>query len=93
MPPKAVDFQKELKKQFQYAMSKGQPYIDVRSGDLHEDAGGKTGKENRIVVCCGVMYSNLKCPYGDEIRQLPDGNSGLGMKLVIRYKLPRPAAV
>ncbi len=91
--PDAVDFQKELSKQFQDATNKNQPFIDVRSGDLHEDSGGKTGKDSRIVVCCGVMYSNLKCRYGDEILRLPSGESGLGMNLVIRYILPRPTAV
>jgi hypothetical protein len=88
--PNAVDFLRELNRQFKDAISKKQPFLDVRSGDLHEDSGGKTGKDNRIVVCCGVMYSNLKCRYGDEILQLPTGESGLGMNLVIRYILPRP---
>ena len=90
--PNAVDFQKVLKKQFQTAANKGQLYVDIRSGDLHEDAGGRTGKDNRIVVCCGVMYSNLVCRYGDKILLLPTGESGLGMNLVIRYILPRPTA-
>ena len=90
--PYAIDFQKELKKQFQTATNKGQLYIEVRSGDLHEDAGGKAGKDNRIVVCCGVMYSNLVCRYGDEILRLPTGENGLGMNLVIRYILPRPTS-
>jgi hypothetical protein len=90
MPPTAKDFQEELHRQFRDATAKKQPFLDVRAGDLHEDSGGKTGKDNRIVVCCGVMYSNLKCSYGDEILRLPNGDSGLGMNLVIRYVLPRP---
>jgi hypothetical protein len=88
--PDAIDFQKELNRQFKDAVIKKQPYLDVRSGDLHEDSGGKTGNDSRISTCCGVMYSNVKCCYGDEILRLPDGDSGLGMNLVIRYILPRP---
>jgi hypothetical protein len=91
--PDAIDFQKELTRQLEDATTKEQPFLDVRFGDLHEDSGGKTGKDNRIVVCCGVMYSNLKCHYGDEILRLPTGDSGIGMNLVIRYMLPRPMAV
>ncbi len=89
-PPSAVDFQNELTRQIQIATNNGQPFLDVRSGDLHEDAGGKHGKESRIVVCCGVMYSNIVCRHGDEIIGLPYGDSGLGTNLVIRYVLPRP---
>jgi hypothetical protein len=90
MPPTAEDFSTELHKQFRDATAKKQPYLDVRAGNLHEDSGGGTGKDGRISTCCGVMYSNLKCRYGDEILRLPDGESGLGMNLVIRYVLPRP---
>jgi hypothetical protein len=91
--PGAIDFQKELSKQFRDATNKNRPFIEMGFGDLHKDSGGRTGKENRIVVWWGVMYSNLKCRYGDEIRRLPNGESGLGMNLVIRYILPRPTAV
>jgi hypothetical protein len=90
VPPKAKDFQNELDRQFRDATTKKLPFLDVRAGDLHEDSGGRAGNEGRISTCCGVMYSNLKCRYGDEIIGLPDGDSGLGMNLVIRYILPRP---
>jgi hypothetical protein len=90
MVPNAEDFQNELNRQFQDATAKKLAFLDVRAGDLHRDSGGGIGNKGRISTCCGVMYSNLKCRYGDEILQLPDGVSGLGMNLVIRYKLPRP---
>jgi 5-methylcytosine-specific restriction protein A len=88
----ARDFQGELARWFQAAANRGQPYVDVRAGDLHLAIEQKHGPENRMPVCCGVMYSNIACRRGDEIRQLPAGDSGLGPELIIRYTLPRPRA-
>ena len=99
MPPAtAKHFQKELKKLFEEAEKQRKKYIAVRSGDLHQaaqenfGAGETYGKAGRISTCCGVMYSNIICKYGDEILNLPDCDSGLGTLLVIRYKLPRPVS-
>jgi hypothetical protein len=90
--PLAPDFQRELDSWFQQATNQGQPHIDINSGDLHDAAGGKPGKDNRQATCCGVMYINLVCRHGDEIIGLPKGGSGLGRHLIIRYVLPRPGA-
>jgi len=89
MPTTAKNFKDELLQLFQAALNNRLAFIDVRAGDLHNIAERKYGAGNRMPVCCGVMYSNIKCKHGDEIVQLPGGDGGNGPNLIIRYVLPR----
>lgn len=48
-------------------------------------AGGRFELDNAILICCDVMYRNLK--EEDNIVEKPP--TGRGATLTIRYKLPR----
>lgn len=85
MPPIAQDFQNELSRLFAAAQQNGQPFIDVKSGDLHRSVGSYPGTNHRMPICCDVMKRNMR--NGDQIQQQP--RKGKGATLVIRYNLPR----
>ena len=79
------DFKSELEKIFASARENNEPYVDVKSGDLHRRVGGYPGRNHRMPVCCKVMKHNMKLT--DQILQQPP--SGQGATLIIRYNLPK----
>jgi hypothetical protein len=79
--PTSEDFQNALNKIFADAWRNGEPFVDVKAGDLHRVIGGYPGTNHRMPLCCHVMRKNMK--EGDEIlNQPPKGN---GASLVIQY--------
>jgi len=85
MPPTQADFQKVLNDIFRESEERGDSFVDVKAGDLHSRVGGYPGPNNRMPVCCTVMYNNMQD--GDTVLSKPRG--GKGASLVIRYSLPR----
>ncbi len=81
------DFRSALQSLFQAAESRGTPYIEINSGQLHRIVGGYPGPEQRMPSCCKVMYNEQKAD--DEVISRPA--SGKGASLTIRYRLPRSA--
>jgi cytoplasmic iron level regulating protein YaaA (DUF328/UPF0246 family) len=85
--PRRADFEAVLGQWLSRAETRGEPYTDIRAGDLHQAVGGLEAREQRMPVCCGVMRRAMR--RGDRVlRQPPGGN---GANVVIRYNLPRPA--
>jgi hypothetical protein len=84
-PPTAEDFQSALDRMFSSAQQAGNPFIELKSGDLHRSVGGYPGRNHRIPMCCGVMKRNMKP--GDQIVRQPP--SGVGATLIIRFTLLR----
>jgi RecB family endonuclease NucS len=80
-----TDFEIELKGLFRAAEKSGQPYLDVKSGELHSRVGGYPGPNHRMPTCCSVMRRYM----GDGDTVLNQPPSGKGANLVIRYQLPR----
>ena len=87
MAPNAETFRNALKDEFRRAEAAGMPYIDVRSGRLHEQVGGYPAGDgnHRMRTCCMVMYGEKS--KDDEVLKVPP--KGNGATLVIRYTLPR----
>jgi hypothetical protein len=77
----AQDVEKEIRRQWAEAQSKGAAHVDIRAGDLHSRLGG----ENRVPQVCQVM-NRLKDAEDPVIDGPP---SGLSTRLTIRYILPR----
>lgn len=83
--PNTAVFKALIQKILKKAQDQGLPFIDLNAGDLHREAGGGSGKEGRVPICCNAMR-NAMIP-GDEILFEPPKGSGTSVK--IRYKLPR----
>ncbi|MCD6571511.1 MAG: HNH endonuclease [Deltaproteobacteria bacterium] len=79
------NFQSELEYIFKSAVSEGEFWIVVRSGDLHRRLGDYSGPNHRMPICCNVMRKNMKP--GDEIVEKPPKDNGANLK--ISYRLPR----
>jgi|GEM_PF-1559424 len=77
----AQDVEKEIRRRWAEAQSKGASHVDIRAGDVHSGLGG----ENRVPQVCQVM-SRLK-EVEDSVIDGPA--SGLSTRLTIRYILPR----
>ena len=58
-------------------------YIDIRAGDVSKEL---WPREPRAAIVCGAMLALMKC--GDYPLYTPRG--GVGLRVVIRYQLPRP---
>ncbi len=86
MAPTAKVFQAELDRRFKQALLDGKSHIDIQSGSIHREVGGYPGSDNRMPVCCGIIYKNMS-PADVCLSRPP---SGLGATLEVRYVLPRP---
>ena len=65
------------------AERRGDQHVDIRSGDVGKELW--PGKP-RAAIVCGAMLALMKC--GDYPLYTPRG--GVGLRVVIRYQLPRP---
>jgi len=84
--PSRLDFARELVAILRDAHFSGQPYVDVRAGDLHRRAGwDREPRNRRMPTCCSVMRNRKRS--GDEVLYAPP--KGDGAKLTIRYRMPR----
>ncbi|MFO1493093.1 MAG: GIY-YIG nuclease family protein [Lysobacterales bacterium] len=75
-------FRSALRDAFQTATAASSPFIDIRAGELHKSL---SQGRNRMPLCCNAMHQMAR--EGDEILEGPP--SGLGSRLLIRYKIPR----
>jgi hypothetical protein len=66
-------------------LSSKAPYVDVTARDLHNLAGGRSGKDSRMPACCNVMMEARRA--GDWVLAGPAQKQG--PTLTIRYRLPR----
>ena len=83
----ADDVRTELADLFEAAANAGRARMVVRAGDLYR-AVGDPGSDDRMAMCCNVMYAELAD--GDEVLSAPPG--GQGESVAIAYRLPRPGA-
>ena len=83
--PNADDFRAALQARFAEATGRGEPYIEINSGQLNR-AVGDYPKANRMPKLCRVMRDErLGC---DAI--VSDTGAGYdGPRLTIRYHIPR----
>ena len=80
------EFRKELLKQLARAEGRGDPHVEITSGNLHRQVGGYPGDTNhRMPTCCDVMYAEM----GDGDRVISAPAKGKGARVTIRYRLPR----
>ena len=89
MPPTADEFRHALHARFRGAAFAGKSVVEIRSGDLHEEAGGYPGLDHRMPSCCSVMRGEMAS--GDAVVQQPP--QGDGANLVIRFRFPRAVQV
>lgn len=85
--PNREDFENALNQIFRYKeIMEESEYVDINSGKLHRYVGGYPDTNNRMPLCCEIMYQFQKD--GDKI--IEDGTKkGYGASITIRYKLPR----
>ena len=83
--PTADNFRAQLATVFADAMKVNLDYVDVRSRDLHKEVGSYPEPNNRMPICCDVMYAEMRTH--DVMLSSPP--KGKGASLVIRYRLPR----
>ncbi|MBI4198593.1 MAG: HNH endonuclease [Chloroflexi bacterium] len=83
--PNTEDFRSALHSKLQEAVKQGITYLDINSGEFHREPGGSSGRNNRLPVCCNVMWQEMR--EGDEVLERPP--KGKGASLTIRYQLPR----
>ena len=81
MSPTAWDFQNQLMAILNGARQSGNPYVDVESGNLHQQAGGYTNSNHKMPVCCEVMRRMMRV--GDSV--LRETTSGQDATLTVRY--------
>ena len=81
MPPTAWDFQNRLMAILNGARQSGKSYVDIESGNLHEQVGGYPNADHKMPVCCEVMRRMMRT--GDAVLEEP--TSEQGAKLMIRY--------
>ncbi len=85
MPKTEDDFLPPIRRLMREAQEASRPFVDIKSGDVHKDAGDYPGPDHRMPVCCRVMKNEMRS--GDRILYSPP--SGQGATLEIRYMLPR----
>jgi 5-methylcytosine-specific restriction protein A len=83
--PTAPDFESALRNSFIQAQQRGEPYIDVRAGDLHKSLGGYPGRNHRMSTCSEVMWRLFRS--SDTVLHSPPKRHGASLNL--RYNLPR----
>ena len=81
MSPTAWDFQNQLMAILNGARQSGRSYVDVESGNLHQQVGGYANSNQRMPVCCEVMKRMMR--FGDSV--LSETASGQDSTLTIRY--------
>src|SRR4029077_14678896 len=81
MSPTAWDFQKQLIAILNGARQSGNPYVDVESGNLHQQAGGYANANHKMPVCCEVIRRMMRV--GDSV--LRETTSGQDATLTVRY--------
>ena len=81
MSPTAWDFQNQLMAILNGARQTGQSYVDVESGNLHQQVGGYANLNHKMPVCCEVMRRMMRV--GDSV--LSETTSGHNATLTIRY--------
>ena len=81
---RVADFRRALDDLFQKGIDKKRDSVKVRCGDLH-DAVNHGG--SRHPACSGVMWAET-AKGACEVIYTPIG--GMGTRLTIRYKIPRP---
>jgi 5-methylcytosine-specific restriction protein A len=86
-PPnlRTEDIRAELVRQVAEAKRGGYRWLRMRAGVLHEAAGGTSGSDHRMPLCCRVMKQEMQ---GDD-RIVESPPSGQGPSLTIDYWLPR----
>jgi len=82
----AEHFRDALEQEFVLAATRGDSSVRVLASDLHRKVGGYPSKSHRMPVCCSVMRSMM---LSDDVLVYTPAK-GLGAKLIIEYKLPRP---
>ena len=88
MVPNTKDFESKILELFRDEESKGHKFVDITSVDFHRMVGGyppAKGETVRMTTCFKVMYKMRKSK--DKVLYEPP--SGKGVKLAIRYRLPR----
>jgi hypothetical protein len=83
MRPTAWDFRNKLTVILNMARQKGDPYVDVESGHLHNQVGGYPNSNHGLPICCDVMKRMMRA--GDSI--VAEAPTGHGSTLTIRYFL------
>jgi hypothetical protein len=83
--PDKEDFVRALKDQLFMAQSKGLPWVEINSGELHRFVGGYPAKKHQMPVCCAAMYAEQRAT--DETKSAPPKRNGASV--TIRYNLPR----
>ena len=83
MAPTAWDFRNKLLAVISAAKYKGQPYVDVESGNLHAELGGDPNSADRMSVCHEIMTKMMRP--GDLI--LNEGADGGRATMLVRYIL------
>jgi len=83
--PTKDDFRNELRARLREAEARGDKFIRVNSGAIHQALGGYPGINHQMPSCCDAMYEEMRA--GDEIVEAPP--KGRGATLIIRYRLPR----
>src|SRR5262245_42207776 len=81
MSPTAWDFQNHLMAILNGARQTGQSYIDVESGNLHQQVGGYAKSNHKMPVCCEVMKKMMR--FGDSV--VSETANGQDSTLTIRY--------
>lgn len=84
--PKTEDFQREINFIFEEYVQRKHGFVDVLASDLHKRL-CKVSVHNRIPIACGVMWKHYD-KIQDKVLYCPPKMKG--MRLRIRYKLPRP---
>jgi 5-methylcytosine-specific restriction protein A len=82
---RAEDIRAELARQLGEAKRGGYRWLRMRASVLHEAAGGSSGSDHRMPLCCRVMKQEMQGD--DKIVEGPP--SGQGPSLTIDYWLPR----
>jgi 5-methylcytosine-specific restriction protein A len=81
MAPTAWDFQNRLMAILNRARQSRQSYVDIESGNLHQEVGGYPDPNHRMPVCCEVMRKLMRP--GDSVIKEPSGSQDA--TLIIRY--------
>jgi 5-methylcytosine-specific restriction protein A len=91
MPTKilwADTFEHVIRASLMVASGDGESFVELNAGDIHRIVGGYPGPDNRMPICCAVMYRLMK--QGDVVVYAPP--KGKGASLTIRYAVPKQRA-